>query len=486
MFVSFWKWFKSYLAAQYVRKLNAKIYYSRLIKASLLISIVPIVVLTILVIYERLSMLEGVLGGIFVLYGSTFFAKPYMEDLSALTRYVKSLAFDRKTVAPPLSFLSSVEELSEAVQDLHASWEERKIKLESTLAEGQILFNTLPDILLMVDENLQVIRANNAAFIRFGRKVVKRKITETIKNDVLVQAVHAVMLEGKNKEFEMIIDDRNFNRDYLVNIVKFPIYSPGGLSTIIVMHDITDSRRNRQMLKNFVANASHEIRTPLTSIAGFIETLRSVASEDKEATQKFLGIMADQAQHLINLLNNLLSLSKIEMHEDNRPLGNVDVEAALRNAIDRNTWLAEEHHMKILLTIVGAIPVITGEAIEIGQIFDNLISNAIKYGKSRTNIHITMRLIDQEADDRPALKGAKKVIAVEIKNYGEGIEKKQLSRITERFYRINKIRTKGISGSGLGLSIVKHALQHHQGDLLVESKAGKWSIFTVRLPAESK
>ena len=456
----------------------AKGYYYRLIKATALISILPMIAISILVVYGKLSLAEGCFAACAIFLGSIFFAKPYLADLSALTHYVQQLALDRKAEAPPLSFLSNVEELSNTVRHLHARWGERKIQIESALAESSVLFDILPDVLLMLDEDLTIIRANDRAYHVFGSDILHQNLKTIISDRKLPKRIHHVIHTGKGCVIEINATHDDIKYDFRTSIKKFPIYSLGGIAAVLVLHDITESKRTKQMMKDFVANASHEIRTPLTSVIGFIEMLQTAAKDDPEAQKKFLTIMEQQAKHMAMLVNDLLCLSKAEMKEHTPPRHTMDVYPAINSAIKNIEWQASQKNMKIMLKHKQNLPPIIGDTNEITQIMVNLLTNAVKYGYEKTPITIETGILKQS--------GKKTRITVSVQNQGEGIQPEDIARITQRFYRIDRVRSKNIVGAGLGLAIVKHILNRHKGDMVVESKPEQGSKFTIRIPIANK
>lgn len=456
----------------------AKLYYRKLLKASMLISIVPIIVIAILVVYEKLTLLEGlsIVGG--VIFGSIFFAKPYMDDLHSLNTYVDHLALDLSPETPPLSFLGNVNELSDSVNNLHKSWEERRSKIEAALAESRILFDTIPDILMMVDSELNIVRANNAAISVFGKQLVHKKITDITPDANLIDSINKSISDGAEQKLEISSKAGNVTLDYLVMIEKFPASSMGNVSAVIIMHDITESKLHKQMLKDFVANASHEIRTPLTSVMGFLENIQDMEHDDDENTKKhrqtFISIMHDQTERMSKLVEDLLSLSKVEMSEKTVPEGIVDINKIISSTKNRLKFLAEEKNIKVAFSKTNNLPQVKGDASELMQVFTNILSNAIKYSPANTQVTIKTTL-EHRAETQEDL------IVTEIKDDGEGIDKKHLPRITERFYRVDKMRSRKIGGTGLGLAITKHIINRHRGELKIESTIGEGSVFTVYL-----
>jgi two-component system phosphate regulon sensor histidine kinase PhoR len=441
-----------------------------------------------MILYERLTILEGLACAVAVIVGSTFFAKPYFDDLSSLTKYVENLAVGYKSEAPALSFLSNVNTLSQSVKNLHNSWGHRTIELEAALAESRILFDTIPDILIMLDKNLSIVRANNTAMTIFNKSLVGKKFKSLNPTAEFLDAVKSVLSGTIETSLETNFRINNVTQEYLVIVKKFPVRSVAGISIIIIMHDITETKLRKQMMKDFVANASHEIRTPLTSVMGFIENLIALEEENgdkaanKKTRTKFLEIISDQTERMSKLVNDLLSLSKVEMNESTAPTEIVSPSDVIKDVVKRLKHSAEEKEMKIVFKDMKNIPDIVGDYSELTQVFTNLISNAIKYGYPKTDIEITANVVTEFSNSEYLPKGCEKLLLISVKDEGEGISEENLPRITERFYRVDKVRSRKVGGTGLGLSIAKHIIYRHRGDIVIESKLGKGSTFTVRLP----
>lgn len=476
---------KNYAYPHAKHRQGAIVYYRKLLKASLLISIVPIVVVVILVIYDRLNFFEGLIGAVAVFFGSIFFAKPYLDDLSSLTEYVENLAFNRIAPAPPLSLLGNVDELSGSVKKLNESWSRRNIDLESALAESGILFDTIPDILLMLDKKSNIIRANNAAFAAFHKQLNGININELSQSDEIHNAIKSTLKSGRGSAIEITLQTGGINQDYLVMIEKFPVKSATEIALVIIMHNITEEKRRKEMLKDFVANASHEIRTPLTSVSGFIENMQSM-EDDNKIRKEFLGIIAEQTARITTLVNDLLSLSKVEMNENTRPTDFVNISDILRIVKRRLKWQAGERHIKISFKEIKELPEVIGDESELTQVFTNIISNAIKYSPDNTTITITGDVTDKFHKSKNFPADCNQIATISIKDEGEGIAEEHLPRIMERFYRVDKARSHKVGGTGLGLAIAKHIIKRHMGDILIESKIGEGSVFTVRLPVNKK
>jgi two-component system, OmpR family, phosphate regulon sensor histidine kinase PhoR len=227
------------------------------------------------------------------------------------------------------------------------------------------------------------------------------------------------------------------------------------------------------MRADFVANASHELRTPLSTLIGFIETLQGPAADDSDAQRRFLAIMQQQAERMSRLVDDLLSLSRIELNEHLPPTDHLALSGLLKTLSATLELKAAAHGMVIDLDVPDDLPPILGDAEQLAQVFQNLIDNAIKYGGPNTPITIT-------AMRSARVPGA---VAVAVRDHGDGIPRLHLPRLTERFYRIDTARSREMGGTGLGLAIVKHIVSRHRGVLEIDSEIGEGSTFTVHLVA---
>jgi two-component system phosphate regulon sensor histidine kinase PhoR len=252
-----------------------------------------------------------------------------------------------------------------------------------------------------------------------------------------------------------------------------------GAVAVVTLHDVTELKRAEQMRADFIANASHELKTPLATLTGFIETLRGPARDDAEARERFLAIMDGQATRMTRLVEDLLSLSRIELNEHVLPQGRVALAPLLQHLAEALELRAGERDMSIVLTLPADLPDVQGDRDELAQVFQNLLDNAIKYGRLGTEISVSATT----AARRPASagRGSAAFVAVAIKDRGDGIPREHLPRLTERFYRVDTARSREMGGTGLGLAIVKHIVNRHRGFLDIESTSGEGSVFTVSL-----
>ena len=227
---------------------------------------------------------------------------------------------------------------------------------------------------------------------------------------------------------------------------------------------------------DFVANVSHELRSPLSALLGFIETLQGPASSDPEASARFLSIMESEAQRMARLIDELLTLSKVEADEHITPDDVISVDQIISDVAGLLSVRAMAKGMKLRTLVEKDLPPITGDADELTQVFQNLLSNAINYGSEDTDIRLDIGLVENLPET--GVPG----IFVSVTNHGEGIPAQEIPRLTERFYRVDKGRSRSMGGTGLGLAIVKHIVARHRGHLEVKSEVHKETSFTVMLP----
>ena len=343
------------------------------------------------------------------------------------------------------------------------------------LTEGQLrLFDNIPDPLLHVAPDRTVLAANRAARRLFGPGLEDRDLAHVMRQPDVLESTEAVLVGGPGREVQIQLAG-TAEQHFAVRIE--PLAQAGAL---LLLHDTTQLAKLERMRADFVANASHEIRTPLASLVGFIETLRGPAKDDAVARAKFLDIMHDQARRMGRLVDDLLSLSRIELKEHTPPTASVDLGvtlAALKATLDRPS---EARRMPIVLDLPTGLPKIAGDADELTQVFQNLIDNAIKYGKAGTEVRVVAGEAAQVPPSFPDPR--RRAVAVSVTDTGEGIAREHLSRLTERFYRVDVGRSRDLGGTGLGLAIVKHIVSHHRGALVIDSDVGRGSTFTVFLP----
>ena len=265
---------------------------------------------------------------------------------------------------------------------------------------------------------------------------------------------------------------------------------------LLALRDETDLRRIERMRVDFLANASHELRTPLASLSGFIETLKGHAKDDPKARDRFLDIMATQADRMSRLVADLLSLSRIELNEHIAPSGRVDLSRATSDVVDAVSVLSQERQVSIRAELGLGGADVTGDRDEIVQVVQNLVDNALKYSSAGGQIEITIerdRTLDESFRSRmedstrlslvtPDREQSARYVVVTVRDHGPGMAREHLPRLTERFYRVEGQKSGERQGTGLGLAIVRHIVIRHRGALSVESALGSGALFAAAFP----
>ena len=241
-----------------------------------------------------------------------------------------------------------------------------------------------------------------------------------------------------------------------------------------------------KMQSDFVANASHELRTPLSIISGFIETLQTSAKNDAKAREQFLKIMQEQAEFMAALIENLLSLSKIELNHDQRPDETVDVLEIAEDVAASLSQKAAERKIKIKIDFEDNVPEITADKAQIRQLLQNLTDNAVKYGVSQSEVKIGISKAAAIPLSKSHKVAAGEAVAISVNNKGTKISPEDLTRLTERFYRMQEHKDLNIRGTGLGLSIAKQIILRHRGNLTVTSTSYNGTTFTIYLPVSQE
>jgi len=247
--------------------------------------------------------------------------------------------------------------------------------------------------------------------------------------------------------------------------------TPGQEAYLLTLDDLTEAKATERMRVDFVANASHELRTPLASLAGFVETLQGPAKDDAEARNRFLAMMHEQAMRMSRLIDDLLSLSRIEMRAHVVPREKLDLVHLVRHVVDTMAPLASELGVRIEAELPQAEILIAGDRDELVQVFNNLVENACKYGQSGEKVVVE---IATSGDNGPC--------SVSITDFGPGIAPEHLPHLTERFYRVDADESRRHRGTGLGLAIVKHIVSRHRARLQIESRPGAGARFTIHFP----
>ena len=344
------------------------------------------------------------------------------------------------------------------------------------------VFDSVPTAIIVVDQRRRVVHANRAALDLLGSAAMGRDLALSLRHPMVLDSLDSVLrgVPEKSGEITMPVPVSRTLSFRIETLAGAPL-EDNSVATI-VLNDVTSARKTEEMRADFVANVSHELRSPLTALIGFIETLRGPASDDTEARTRFLDIMHRESQRMSRLIEDLLSLSRVEINEHVRPRHKIDVEQVIINVIEVLEQQAEQRGMVLDLRVETGLPDVLGDADQLNQVFRNLIENALKYGGQGNPVTITAKPVDRIPGSACA------GIAVSVADKGPGIPKELLPRLTERFFRVDKARSStaetGIGSTGLGLAIVKHIVSRHRGYLAVDSGVDQGSMFTVYLPTE--
>ena len=328
----------------------------------------------------------------------------------------------------------------------------------------------MPDAAIVLDREGRVISFNNAARMIAPALARGAPASLALRVPEVVEAVREAAT-GKGPRSVEFAQRVPVDRWFKVHIHPVGTARP---MMLLTFHDLTPLHRAEQMRADFVANASHELRTPLASLSGFIDTLLGPAREDVKARERFLAIMKTQATRMARLIEDLLSLSRVELIEHMHPDTPVDLVPVVRQVVDGLQTLATDRNVEIAIVPPAAPVIVPGDRDELTRVFENLVENALKYGAAGKRVDIGF-------SSATASDGAPEVL-VAIRDYGPGIAAEHLPRLTERFYRVDVTQSRAEGGTGLGLSLVKHILNRHRGKLTVDSETGKGAVFTARLP----
>jgi two-component system phosphate regulon sensor histidine kinase PhoR len=339
------------------------------------------------------------------------------------------------------------------------------------------LIDGLPEPAIVLSRQGLVLRFNTQAAQAYTALQTGLPVSTAVRHPQLLDAIDNAASHHRHQVVsisEVVPVERWLSA--AVSWIGPPGAGPGDPAIFIFLRDLTEQERIGQMRADFVANASHELKTPLASVLGFIETLRGPARDDEKARDQFLGVMAREAERMKRVIDDLLSLSRVEMKAHLRPTDLVEINEVLDYARGSLERLAAERNITIELQRLDRPSYVLGEREGLVQVFENLVNNAIKYGREGGLVRIVAA---REGGTEPML-------SVSVIDDGPGIPEEHLPRLTERFYRVNVADSRDRGGTGLGLSIVKHVLNRHRGQLRIASNSGEGSRFTVLLPEQKQ
>lgn len=421
----------------------------------------------------------SVIGGIVALLalGVTLaISRQYGRKMDELKQGAARLAEGELAHRLPIPDSEELGGLAESLNRMAAQLESRLQTVVSQRNQLEAVLSSMLEGVIAVSRDERIISINQAAAKWFDidpEKVRGRSIPEAIRN-LAIQEFATRALKSRASVEEDITVYRNGER--VLNIKSAPLLEvgPEPAGMLIVFSDVTQLRRLEDMRRDFVANVSHEIKTPLTAIKGFVETLHQNTDATPEEAGRFLGIISKHVDRLNTIIEDLLMLSRIENEGERGDLKREKTRLHLifQNALQICRPQADEKRIRIELGGDEELSAMV-DPVLFEQAMVNLLDNAVKYSDPAKTVRILARTVDHE-------------IQIQVQDHGIGIEKKHLPRLFERFYRVDKARSRAAGGTGLGLAIVKHIAQAHGGRVTVESRLGEGSLFTIHLPRDSE
>lgn len=395
-----------------------------------------------------------------------FNIKKQIEAMAEVLYRIEAGDYKQKV---PTSSNKEINKLSEAINNIIFALQKKIENLEKQASQVQAIVNSMVEGVVAVDKDARMVSINPTIEKIFN---VSKDDTEgmffleAIRNNDIFEIINTVLHEGRliSQELSLV-----WPVERIFQINASPIFDKDKVSgCIVVIHDITEIRKLEMMRRDFVANVSHELKTPLTSIKGFVETLLEGALEDKENSRHFLEIIRDHTNRLDNLINDLLQLSYIESKEIKLELGRVNLRELTDKVLSGFKSQLNNESIEVRNDLSAKLSTSVDKN-KMEQVLTNLIDNAIKFNKEKGFIKIYAEDLAEK-------------VKFTVEDSGIGIPPKDIPRIFERFYRVDKARSRELGGTGLGLSIVKHIIELHGGDVGVESTEGLGSKFWFILP----
>jgi len=465
--------------------------FPTLLRVAAAASGVPLLALVVLVSFGDAAPVPALWAAAAVMLASLGLAIVWTNDLRLLAELLHLAASrsagagpggDERLVSRPLPRSLSEQVLGEVAfvaQELHA----RADEVDRLRRAEESILERLPDPLIVLGPDRSVRRSNAAARMAFGDDMAA-----VLRHPELRAAIDRALALGQGgggqggggrlgmpqeADVRMPVP---VPREVHATVAALDSLLAGGAGALVVLSDRTRERAVERTRADFVANASHELRTPLASLVGFIDTLRGPAADDPPAQKRFLDIMAEQAARMNRLIDDLLSLSRIELTEHQPPADRVDLVDLVERMLAAFEIRLRQRQVSVDFAADDGIPVMTGDPDQLEQVLQNLLDNALKYGREAGLIRVWLQRATGEK--WPARPG----IVLSVADDGPGIPRKHLPRLTERFYRVDSGRSRAIGGTGLGLAIVKHVVNRHRGQMLIESEEGVGATFSVWLP----
>lgn len=410
------------------------------------------------------------IGVLIVLFAGILFASRLTERIRKITRVAERYSQEDWSEKIMLDGRDELQFLANTMNRMADTLKARILDLETEKGKISAILTNMTEAVIAIDRHRQIVTANPNAENLFGFKLdaaVGKSLIEIVKHPRLEMIVDRAIREQKTvtDEIQLSLKKKNILRVSSVMLGQ----SAQNIRGILVFYDITELRRLENIRKEFVANASHELRTPLTSIKGFIETLLDGAMRDPTASERFLKIMQEDATRLGRLVDDILTLGEIEQGSVPLKKELLDLSEETRNVVERFRNQINTKKISVETDLPSEKITVTADRDKVRQVFVNLIDNAIKFNKEGGKIILTARQNPQG-------------IQISVEDTGVGIPQEAIHRIFERFFRVDKARSRELGGTGLGLAIVKHIMEAHGGRVSCESILGSGTRFSVLFP----
>lgn len=449
------------------------------LRSTAVIAAVPGTALLLLMATEELPLAPGLAALVATLGAAAATARVWLGNLARLAARIRAAAAGGGVPELPVTpLVPSVQDVADGVTRLARSLAERGAQVERLRRADAAIIEALPDPLLVLSAERLPLRANRAAREALGAPpqgttLPPADAAALLRHPALAEALDRALASGEPAVADLSLPVP-VPRELLAQVIPLdPPLADGGC-VLVLLSDRTRERAVERTRADFVANASHELRTPLASLIGFIETLRGPAADDPAAQQRFLTIMAEQSDRMRRLIDDLLGLSRIEIAEHQAPSGRADLATIARAEADAIAPQLAAHRVRLTLDAPDSAPAHPADADQAAQVVRNLLDNAIRHGRDGGEIRLSVA-VTPGRDGRTG-------VTLSVSDDGPGIPRDHIPRLTERFYRVDRGRSRKAGGTGLGLAIVKHIVNRHRGDLTIESEEGVGTTFRVWWP----
>jgi two-component system phosphate regulon sensor histidine kinase PhoR len=438
------------------------------------ISFTPVLALLVLILTGVAVPWPTLAAILIVILASFGLALVWMRDISVALDVVRQFILGGGQRSPSTTgkpFLPPMAGLARDIDRLFHTHLGHTALLQQQLQAGREILERLPDPLIVLGSDRSVWYINVAAQTIFGTE-----IASVLRHPEIRGAIDRTLAEGTAQTAGLSLPVPVAREVQAIAIGLEPPLDDGG-RILLVLSDRTREWAVERMRADFVANASHELRTPLASLIGFIDTLRGPAADDAAAQQRFLAIMAEQTTRMHRLIDHLLRLSRIELTEHQIPTEWIDLAALTQHIAAEFEPEIAARGAVLQLALDPRLTEILGDADQLAQVLLNLLDNALRYGKPGGCVRLTAGLAQPEGQWPP-----RPGVVLSVADDGPGIPRAHIPRLTERFYRVDRGRSRAAGGTGLGLAIVKHIVNRHRGQLRIESTEGKGATFSIWLP----